>query len=77
MISRVCITWDGREVLRGAAYERRRRQVLKRDGYRCSRCGSSFGVAVHHRGKRSLGRDDRPDNLETLCGPCHAAEHEG
>ena len=27
MISRVCITWDGREVLRGAAYERRRRQV--------------------------------------------------
>jgi hypothetical protein len=26
---------DGREVLRGAAYERRRRQVLQRDEFRC------------------------------------------
>lgn len=73
--SRARILSDGREICTGAAYERRRRQVLQRDGFRCVRCGSDYDVAVHHRRKRSLWRDDRLDNLETLCSSCHSVEH--
>jgi 5-methylcytosine-specific restriction endonuclease McrA len=66
---------DGREILSGYRYEIRRRQVLQRDEFRCVACGSYNSVAVHHRHKRSLGRDDRMDNLATLCAECHRAEH--
>ncbi len=74
--SRVRVLPDGRKVLRGAAYQRRRRQVLERDGGRCAQCGSSYGVAVHHLRKRSLGRDDRMENLVSLCADCHNKEHQ-
>jgi 5-methylcytosine-specific restriction endonuclease McrA len=75
--SRARVLGDGREILSGAAYERRRREVLKRDDYRCVSCGSKFDVSVHHRCKRSLGRDDRTENLITLCLNCHAEQHGG
>jgi len=39
--SRIRTLSDGREIRHGAAYERRRREVLKRDGYRCVHCGSA------------------------------------
>jgi 5-methylcytosine-specific restriction endonuclease McrA len=65
---------DGREILRGDAYRLRRLEVLERDHNRCTRCGSS-GLQVHHRIKRSIARDDRHQNLLTLCALCHAKEH--
>jgi 5-methylcytosine-specific restriction endonuclease McrA len=68
---------DGREILSGYQYELRRREVLKRDGYRCVRCGSGLDIEVHHKTKRSLSRDDRMPNLVTLCESCHRVEHEG
>ena len=67
---------DGREVLRGAAYERRRHEVLERDDYTCVHCGSEYFVEVHHKQKRSILRDDRMDNLVTLCISCHSKEHQ-
>ena len=73
--SRTRVLADGREICRGAAYERRRQQILKRDGRLCVRCGSGYGVQVHHLRKRSVDRDDRPTNLVTLCDACHKAEH--
>jgi 5-methylcytosine-specific restriction endonuclease McrA len=72
--SRVKILPDGREIRRGYQYEKRRREVLKRDG-ECVRCGSVDRLEVHHLCKRSLGRDDRLDALETLCHSCHLGEH--
>ena len=74
--SRTRVLADGREICRGAAYERRRQQILKRDGRLCVRCGSGYGVQVHHLRKRSVDRDDRPTNLITLCDACHKAAHQ-
>jgi 5-methylcytosine-specific restriction endonuclease McrA len=53
-----------------------RLQALRRDGWRCVRCGARHGLEVDH----LQPRDARPDlahdlgNLQTLCGPCHAAK---
>ncbi len=49
--------------------------VLKRDNYSCSECGKSGHnkkrvVNVHH--KNHEHRDNRLENLETLCINCHA-----
>ena len=66
---------DGREILRGDAYRARRQEALERDQHRCVRCGSC-GLQVHHRVKRSVARDDRLQNLETLCERCHDNEHD-
>ena len=73
--SRIRILFDGREVRLGYQYEKRRQEVLKRDGHMCVCCESIDRVQVHHRRKRSLGRDDRMDALETLCFSCHQQEH--
>ncbi|MFP4126844.1 MAG: HNH endonuclease [Alphaproteobacteria bacterium] len=53
-----------------------RLQALRRDGWRCVRCGARHGLEVDH----IAPREDRPDlahdldNLQVLCGPCHAAK---
>lgn len=73
--SRVRILRDGREILGGYAYDRRRLDVLRRDRFNCTQCGSAHSVAVHHIKKRSLVRDDRMTNLTTLCWDCHEAAH--
>jgi len=70
----VTVLPDGREILRGSYYRARRQEALDRDGHKCVRCGSS-GLQVHHRIKRSVARDDRLENLETLCAGCHVKEH--
>ena len=46
-------------------------QVLARDGYRCRWCRSAGPLELHHVRKRSQGRDDKPENLLTLCRFCH------
>jgi len=73
--SRTRKTSDGREILSGYRYEQRRREVLRRDGGRCVLCNSAYQVEVHHRTKRSILRDDRIENLITLCEGCHRTEH--
>jgi len=62
-----------------------RRFVLRRDGYLCVRCQAAGIVrgarVVHH--KRRLADDPElevafdPENLESLCDPCHARAHDG
>jgi 5-methylcytosine-specific restriction endonuclease McrA len=52
--------------------------VLSRDKYTCQKCktnksGQSFHV--HHIVFKSNGGTDSPDNLVTLCGPCHNKIH--
>ena len=48
-----------------------RTEVLKRDGYRCVRCGSTELLDVHHKIARQHGGTDDLDNLEVLCRKCH------
>jgi 5-methylcytosine-specific restriction endonuclease McrA len=47
-----------------------REYCLKRDGHRCTRCGSTDRLEVHHV-NGNAARDDRPSQLVTLCFDCH------
>ena len=65
----------GRLRLDPESYEQLRRQVLRRDGWRCQACGTMSNLEVHHKEFRSHCGDDLEPNLVTLCHGCHAAEH--
>ena len=55
-----------------------REPVLKRDGYKCRRCGSVKSLVVHHKDRKGRGvrqPHNEMENLETLCRSCHINEH--
>ena len=58
-------------------WDRLRRAIVRRDGYRCQRCGRYVGLTrnaeVHHRDHDPGNNAER--NLETLCKRCHIAHH--
>lgn len=76
---------DGREIcLTEEAWQKRREERWRMDGMICQ--GKIFGLPhgievglseaqIHHIRKRSLGRDDRLENLITFCEACHLAHH--
>lgn len=75
-----------KQARRDRAWRHTRRMILNRDGWRCRRCGwgdaTGDTLHVHHldAGGMGRGKDDRPDNLVTLCaGPgtpdCHGRTH--
>jgi 5-methylcytosine-specific restriction endonuclease McrA len=57
------------------AYGKLWMQVLRRDGWRCQRCGVLKGLQVHHITPRSRLGDDSETNLITLCVDCHQEIH--
>ncbi|PYV67943.1 MAG: hypothetical protein DMG96_37845 [Acidobacteria bacterium] len=56
-------------------YRELRKQVLRRDGWRCQLCGSMTNLEVHHKQFRSHCGEDSEHNLITLCLDCHASTH--
>ena len=52
-----------------------RREVYRRDGWRCALCDSTDGLQIHHVKPRGKGGANHPMNLITLCWRCHAAAH--
>ena len=52
-----------------------RKAVYARDGYRCALCDDTHGLQIHHIVHRSVGGNDTPCNLITLCWRCHAEAH--
>lgn len=59
--------------LQSPEWEERRQRIIWRDGYKCRLCNASDNVAelqVHHRQYSSL-RDEKDEDLVTLCGSCH------
>jgi len=56
--------------------------VMKRDKYKCTRCGDQNQIGVHHSGgigdsdKAALGKRSILENLTTLCHTCHSEIHE-
>ena len=52
-----------------------RKEVYRRDGYRCALCDCSRYLQVHHAIPRSKGGSNAIQNLITLCDRCHAAAH--
>ncbi len=63
------------ETLVRAVYDRNRREVLKRFGWRCAKCRGSAGLQIHHKTYRSHGGNHEISNLEPLCWKCHHLIH--
>jgi len=65
--------------LDGEEYERFRRSVFDRDGWKCRNpfCRSNVGLSVHHIVKRSKIRLDTMENCIALCVACHEAVERG
>lgn len=56
----------------------KRNEILKRDGHKCTHCGISDNLAVHHKCYQS-GRmywDYKDEYLETVCNSCHSKIHD-
>jgi HNH endonuclease len=56
-------------------YQLHSRRVLDEYGWRCTRCGRSHGLKIHHRKYRSQGGTHRPENLEPVWSYCHHLIH--
>jgi len=68
------VALDGTEHLYGEDWTRRRWEVYDRDEHRCVRCGKMLEfhqAEIDHKIPRSKCRDDRLQNLVTLCAGCH------
>lgn len=50
-----------------------RKQVIQRDGV-CVECSASTPFEVHHIKRYIDGGSNEPDNLQTLCEPCHRSK---
>ena len=48
-----------------------RSEVFRRDGYSCRHCGSGHKLQIDHKTPYSWTKDDRIENLQTLCQPCN------
>ncbi|WP_191567302.1 HNH endonuclease [Metabacillus idriensis] len=76
-------SWRGGcDEYRGENWKSQRRKALKRDGYKCVKCGASKAEAklmVHHKVpfrffKRDYLKANVLDNLETNCNSCHSSQ---
>ena len=60
----------GRAYLEANLDRIRRLKMQEQDG-RCLLCSSTGPLQLDHIEERSHDRDDRPENLQLLCAPCH------
>lgn len=51
-----------------------RKQIFKRDSYKCVVCGSTENLVPHHLTYKNIYHED-PRDLVTLCSKCHAIFH--
>ena len=58
-------------------WERIRREVFERDGYRCQKCGKAGRLEAHHVVHLAAGGGNAVENVQTLCRGCHIAHHGG
>ena len=52
-----------------------RREVYRRDGWRCALCDSTQYIQIHHVVPRGKGGPQTMQNMITLCADCHALAH--
>ena len=52
-----------------------KKEILIRDNYTCTKCGSKNNLQIHHIIYHSNGGKDTMENLITLCKQCHAEKH--
>jgi hypothetical protein len=54
-----------------SATSRIRDEIFRRDGKKCSNCGSTYALQIDHRIPRAAGGSDDPANLRVLCRKCN------
>lgn len=67
-----------REYMKSDSWERKKRERLKIDGYKCTACGYSAKpnvLMVHNLTYARLGNEDAWKDLVTLCPICHRKIH--
>lgn len=52
-----------------------RKEIYRREGFRCALCDSARYIQIHHIIPRSQGGGNHPHNLIALCSDCHALAH--
>lgn len=71
------MTWHrhSRHVLRTERWKRVRREVLRRDEYKCRQCGVAGALECDHiKPVRDGGAEYDMANLQMLCKSCHASK---
>ena len=65
-----------------AKWQRIRKQVFQRDGYRCTHCGKAGSLEAHHNpsliDRPAVDVDEfyNPEKIKTVCRLCHIREHQ-
>lgn len=77
VLDRNLSSYESFDERRSGKYRTWKRHVLKRDEYRCQRCGSEQELCVHHIKPFADYPELRysVDNGVTLCKECHRMEH--
>lgn len=67
-----------RDYLKSDYWKVLRKKRLKLDNYRCTQCGKTSNLEVHHKTYifRGYGVSDEINNLITLCRNCHQEQHD-
>lgn len=52
-----------------------RKIVLERDAYKCTACGETGSLDIHHIHPKYFGGSHDPQNLVSLCRKCHTDQH--
>ena len=63
--------WDGINSKYGENWTDKRDEVRRRDGNRCTLCGSTDRVEIHHIRKHKGDSEHNTDRLIALCATCH------
>lgn len=66
--------WYRTVYLRSHHWRLRRKIAILSSGKMCNRCGSRRQLSVHHLSYDHLW-NERDNELETICMPCHKLEH--
>ena len=62
----------GRKIYNSVRWRRIRREIFKRDRFKCVTCGGSGRLECHHKKEVALGGSFFDAvNLETICRSCH------
>ena len=66
------------QLLKDGRWQRRRLEIMQRDDFKCTKCGTTNDLNVHHiryiDGRKPWEYEDA--DLVTLCRDCHKATHE-
>ena len=76
-LDKKCKSYFSFEDRRSSKYKKWKQSVLKRDNYKCQKCGSTENIVAHHIKEFSKYKEERYNikNGITLCQNCHREVH--